>query len=264
VASGDGPRHFVFHPTLPIAYSGCELKSQVQVREEAAIRQRASSGSVRSKQRAKRCTTRPHWLLGCEPRIWLLHVWKVCRPASALLSSPPCPQVFAVDASNPDEVRPRITPIQRLSTLPEGWSSTNYVGEIKIDADGRHVYVSNRGHHSIATFSVDAATGLLTREGIDSTLGDCPRHFGLSPCGGYAVVGDQDSDVVKVFTLCPDTGRLVTCIQELETPTPNFVLFARPHPLGAAKISTGASEAREQARTVSNIRVASPVAVCAS
>jgi 6-phosphogluconolactonase (cycloisomerase 2 family) len=32
VAQGDGPRHFVFHPTLPIAYSGCELKSQVQVR----------------------------------------------------------------------------------------------------------------------------------------------------------------------------------------------------------------------------------------
>jgi 6-phosphogluconolactonase (cycloisomerase 2 family) len=31
VAPGDGPRHFVFHPKLPVAYSGCELKSQVQV-----------------------------------------------------------------------------------------------------------------------------------------------------------------------------------------------------------------------------------------
>lgn len=32
VAAGDGPRHFVFHPSLPVAYSGCELKSQVTVR----------------------------------------------------------------------------------------------------------------------------------------------------------------------------------------------------------------------------------------
>jgi 6-phosphogluconolactonase len=29
---GEGPRHFVFHPTLPVAYSGCELLSRVQVR----------------------------------------------------------------------------------------------------------------------------------------------------------------------------------------------------------------------------------------
>ena len=28
---GEGPRHFVFHPTLPVAYSGCELLSRVQV-----------------------------------------------------------------------------------------------------------------------------------------------------------------------------------------------------------------------------------------
>jgi 6-phosphogluconolactonase (cycloisomerase 2 family) len=32
LAAGDGPRHFVFHPTLPVAYSGCELRSHVQVR----------------------------------------------------------------------------------------------------------------------------------------------------------------------------------------------------------------------------------------
>eukprot|EP01125_Pyxidicula_operculata_P022026 TRINITY_DN883_c2_g1_i5.p1 TRINITY_DN883_c2_g1~~TRINITY_DN883_c2_g1_i5.p1 ORF type:complete len:264 (-),score=3.79 TRINITY_DN883_c2_g1_i5:569-1339(-) len=33
VAEGQGPRHFVFHPTLPRAYSGCELLNSVQVFE---------------------------------------------------------------------------------------------------------------------------------------------------------------------------------------------------------------------------------------
>lgn len=214
VAPGDGPRHFVFHPSLPIAYSGCELKSQVTV--------------------------------------------------------------FRVDASDPDAVRPRITPVQRLSTLPDGWEGRNYVAEIKLDAGARRVYISNRGHDSVATFSVDPATGLLARAGVDSTLGKCPRHFGLAPCGRFAVVGDQDSDVVKVFRLCPESGRLAACVQELDVPTPNFVLFAQPPAAGAAPapapaaapatpqhLSTGASEAREQARS-GGIRVASPVAVCAS
>jgi len=193
----------VFHPTLPIAYSGCELKSQVQV--------------------------------------------------------------FAVDASDPHEVRPRITPIQRLSTLPEGWGDTNYVGEIKVNPTGTHVYISNRGHDSIATFSVDPATGQLRREGISSTMGKTPRHFGLSPDGGFAVVGTQDSDMIKVFALCPETGALTTCVQELDIPTPNFVLFANLAPAGTTLLKTGASEAREQARVGgSAVRMASPVAVCAS
>jgi 6-phosphogluconolactonase len=32
LAPGDGPRHFVFHPKLPVAFSGCELGSRLQVR----------------------------------------------------------------------------------------------------------------------------------------------------------------------------------------------------------------------------------------
>lgn len=172
--------------------------------------------------------------------------------------------MFAIDASNPEECKPRITPVQRLSTLPDGWGSVNYVGEIKLSVDGRSVYVSNRGHNSIATFSVNPNTGLLSRQGIDSTLGRCPRHFGLSPCGGYAVVGDQDSDVVKVFRLCPRTGRLAACVQELDAPTPNFILFAHPYPSAGTLVNSGASEAREQAKVVSSLRLASPVAVCAN
>lgn len=137
------------------------------------------------------------------------------------------------------------------------------MGEIKVDADGRHVYVSNRGHNSLATYSIDPQTGMLAREGVDSTLGKCPRHFSLSPCGGYAVVGDQDSDVVKCFKLEEGSGRIGACVQEMPLPCPNFVLFGLPAGAAPAVITSGASEAREQAKAAS-MRVASPVAVCAS
>jgi 6-phosphogluconolactonase len=177
---GEGPRHFVFHPTLPVAYSGCELLSRVQV--------------------------------------------------------------FAVDDSNPEEVKARISPMQSFPTLPDGFTSRNYVGEIKIDRMGRFVYVSNRGHHSIAVFAVDQSTGLLTPVSIDSTLGKTPRHFGLSPCGGFCVVGDQDDDVVKVFKVCSDTGRLEFIPgAEYQVPTPNFVLFQQPYPMPRLDVGIGSS-----------------------
>jgi 6-phosphogluconolactonase (cycloisomerase 2 family) len=138
--------------------------------------------------------------------------------------------VFSVDDSAPEEVRPRITPVQWLSTLPEDFTTTNYVGEIKISGNGRNVYVSNRGHHSIAVFSVDAATGRLSPVSIDLTGGKTPRHFGLSPCGSYAVVGNQDTDRVKIFGICPDTGSLKDTGVEHDLASPNFVLFQVPHP----------------------------------
>ncbi|KAI8474738.1 MAG: Lactonase, 7-bladed beta-propeller-domain-containing protein [Monoraphidium minutum] len=211
VAPGDGPRHFVFHPRLPLAYSGCELKSQVQV--------------------------------------------------------------FKIDYSDPSAVKPRIAPLQRLGTLPAGFEGINYVGEIKIDAAGSRVYVSNRGHNSVACFDVDGATGLLTRAGIDSTLGRCPRHFGLAPDGRHAVIGDQDDDLVKVFRLCPASGRLAECVQEVSVPTPNFVLVTHV-PLGAPRhaghgAGAGASAAAEvaaEARMMAGGRqmAAAGVTVCAN
>ncbi|KAF8057856.1 pgl [Scenedesmus sp. PABB004] len=176
---GDGPRHFVFHPTLPVAYSGCELGSRLQV--------------------------------------------------------------FAVDESDPDEVRPRITPLESHPTLPAGFGSTNYVGEIKVDGSGRHVYVSNRGHNSIAVYRVDPGSGRVTPVSIDAADGRTPRHFGLSPCGRFAVVGDQDSDVVKVFSVCPASGRLSLLPgAEQHLPAPNFVLFQRPHALPRPASAAGA------------------------
>lgn len=142
-----------------------------------------------------------------------------------------CLQVFAVDDSNPDEVRPRITPLDSYPTLPPEFTATNYVGEIKVDKSGRFVYVSNRGHNSIAVFAIDQQTGGVTPVAIEPTLGKCPRHFGISPCGSFAVVGDQDSDVVKVFRICPETGRLAFIEgREYDIPTPNFVLFQQPYP----------------------------------
>jgi 6-phosphogluconolactonase len=144
-----------------------------------------------------------------------------------VLLGPPLLQVFAVDASEPEAVRPRIWPVQSFTTLPADFTTTNYVGEIKVDATGRFLYVSNRGHHSIAVFAIDQTTGHLTPVDIQKTGGKTPRHFGLSPCGRFAVVGDQDTNMVRVFRICPANGTL-ELVQGGEYPfgSPCFVMVS--------------------------------------
>src|SRR5258707_5022054 len=73
---------------------------------------------------------------------------------------------MTITAFSYDEQRGALEELQVLSTLPEGakrdgWSTA----EIVVEPLGRFVYVSNRGHNSIAIFGIDQATGLLTDPG---------------------------------------------------------------------------------------------------
>ena len=55
--------------------------------------------------------------------------------------------------------------LQTLSTLPAGFKGTNSTAEIQTDRAGKFLFVSNRGHDSIAIFSIDKTAGTLTPAG---------------------------------------------------------------------------------------------------
>src|SRR5262249_7975171 len=46
-------------------------------------------------------------------------------------------------------------PLQTVSTLPQGFQGTNACAEIRIHPSGKFLYVSNRGHDSIACFALN-------------------------------------------------------------------------------------------------------------
>src|SRR4029077_1158932 len=52
-----------------------------------------------------------------------------------------------------DAERGALSPLETHATVPAGWSGTNYPADIHVASTGRTVYVSNRGHNSIAVFS---------------------------------------------------------------------------------------------------------------
>ena len=71
------------------------------------------------------------------------------------------------------------TELQYISTVPEEFDENNQGSAIHISSDGRFVYAGNRGHNSIAVFSVDENSGKLTFVAHTSTEGNWPRDFVL-------------------------------------------------------------------------------------
>ena len=127
-----------------------------------------------------------------------------------------------------DAERGALSPLDTLSTIPAGWTGTNYPADIHVAASGRTLYVSNRGHNSIAVFSVAESTGTLALEQVVSTEGDWPRNFSLDPTGRWLLVANQRSDSVVVFARDPDTGRLTAPRppQRIVIPSPVCLWFA--------------------------------------
>src|SRR5262249_48334905 len=89
-----------------------------------------------------------------------------------------------------------LTEIQTVSTLPAGTTVANTTAEIIIDAKGRHLYVSNRGHDSIAVFAIEPSTGKLTLQGNVPSGGRTPRNIRLDPTGRYLLCANENSGTI--------------------------------------------------------------------
>jgi 6-phosphogluconolactonase len=89
---------------------------------------------------------------------------------------------------------------------------------------GRAVYVSNRGHNSIAALSV-SSNGKLSLKQTISTDGDWPRNFSLDPTGRWLLVANQKSNSIVVFARDENSSRLTATRQRIEIPSPVCVRF---------------------------------------
>ena len=123
-----------------------------------------------------------------------------------------------------DAERGALTPIDTRSTLPSGWTGRSYAADIHVAPSGRTLYVSNRGHNSVAVFSIDKA-GALTLEQTMPTGGDWPRNFSLDPTGRWLLVANQRSGDIVVFARERDSGHLTATTQRIAIPSPVCVRF---------------------------------------
>lgn len=131
--------------------------------------------------------------------------------------------VAKLDASNPTEIKERMSPIQYVSTL-ENRDQVSYVSEIKLSSDSNFLYVSNRGDNSIAIFKV-LGDGQLDRIDVVPTGGKFPRHFALTPCGKAMLVANQDSSNITTFVRDVETGLITPTGETYDQAAPNYIRF---------------------------------------
>ena len=106
-----------------------------------------------------------------------------------------------------DADRGRLTAQQTISSLPPGFTGSNFCSEILVSADGRFVYAGNRLHDSVAIFSI-GQEGRLSFVGEEWTRGNYPRSFNFDPTGEFFYVCNQRADHVTVFRVSRETGGL--------------------------------------------------------
>lgn len=115
--------------------------------------------------------------------------------------------------------------------LPAGFAGESHAADIAVAPDGRFVYVSNRGHDSLAVLSLDPA-GRLALVGHRPT-GATPRSFTLAPSGRFVLVAAQDGHTISVFRRDPQSGLLDGPLAEAALGSPMSVrLAAAVSPLG--------------------------------
>ena len=118
----------------------------------------------------------------------------------------------------------RLTARQTISTLPRGFTGTNFTSEVVVSPDRKFVYAANRLHDSIAYFSI-GKTGTLTFVGEEWTRGDYPRSFNIDPTGNFLYSCNQRSDAITTFRINRATGNLTFTGQYTPVGTPAIIVF---------------------------------------
>lgn len=120
-----------------------------------------------------------------------------------------------------------LTELQTISTIPGDFVENNQGSAIHISSDGRFVYAGNRGHNSIAVFSVDQDSGKLALVEITSSEGNWPRDFTLDPTEKFIVSSNQESNNLVLYSRDGVTGKLQVIQSDIHVPAPVCVKFLR-------------------------------------
>lgn len=124
-----------------------------------------------------------------------------------------------------DSTKGSLSEIRSVSTLPPDFTDPNTTAEVKVHPGGKFLYGSNRGHDSIAAFTIDPERGTLRFVEWENIRGKAPRNFNIDPSGKWLLAAGQDSDSVAVFRIDPATGALEFSGHEIKVPRPVCVVF---------------------------------------
>ena len=114
---------------------------------------------------------------------------------------------------------------QLISMHAAGFTGKSGAADVKISADGKFLYSTDRiDANSISVFSI-SRNGKLKKLQVTSVLGKGPRNFNFSPDERFVLVGNQLSDEIVVFNRNAKTGKLTDSGNRIKASKPVCILF---------------------------------------
>jgi 6-phosphogluconolactonase len=135
----------------------------------------------------------------------------------------------AVNAFAYDAAKGALMSMQVVSSIPKDYpgAADNTTAEVVVHPSGKFLYVSNRGHDSIANYTI-GDDGKLTPRGFTLTQGQVPRNFAVAPGGEFLLAANQKTDSIVVFKIDQGNGDLTPTGAKIETPVPICIRFLPP------------------------------------
>ena len=115
---------------------------------------------------------------------------------------------------------------QTISTLPGDFKGTSYCADLKITPDGKYLYGTNRGHDSIACYSI-GADGKLTLVNIEPSLGKGPQNLAITSNGEWLLCANMPGKNVAIFRIDPKTGKIKPVGEPVSMPSPSCIMLVQ-------------------------------------
>lgn len=118
--------------------------------------------------------------------------------------------------------------IERHATIPEDFEGETKLAAVRLSHDQQSLYVSNRGHDSIAVYTVAEDGAALNPVEIVSSGGEFPRDFNITESDDYLVCAHQEGNYeVTVFRRDTNSGKLTPTDNQYKAPEGVFVDFIK-------------------------------------
>jgi len=145
----------------------------------------------------------------------------VLRPDSALVVNELTNTVTLLSL---DRTTGRLVETDTASTLPEGFKGESWTAEIVCHPRADACYATNRGHETVAIFSIDH--GKLERRQIIESGGKWPQHLAFDSRGETLFVAHTKSDNISLHRLDPKTGLQIEKVGEIPISQPMCILMS--------------------------------------
>lgn len=106
---------------------------------------------------------------------------------------------------------------QTIATLPKDFTGKSHTADLKITPDGKHLYGTNRGHDSLASYRI-AADGTLTLLSIQPSGGKGPQNLLITPDGRWLLCANMPGNNVVVFQIGATSGGITPKGEPIEVP----------------------------------------------